>query len=148
MMRKAEILLTEGGDAKGLIHERSGGVIARRLIKAGTFKERVTGLMGKKDMPQDTAFWIPDCPSIHTFFMKFPLDLIFADKNLRIASVFYDVPAWKIIFGGFRARHVFEMKACGAGSRNSGGPGGGKLGGSGKRPSLQKGDRLIAEPVP
>ena len=95
----------------GLIHERSGERVARRLIKAETFKERLTGLCGKEDMPQETAFWIPECPSIHTFFMKFPLDLIFTDKNLRVVSVFQDVSPYKIIFGGFRARHVFEMKA-------------------------------------
>ena len=112
---------------EGLIHERSGEPVARRLLKAEKFKERLTGLMGKKDMPQDTAFWIPDCPSIHTFFMKFSLDLIFTDKNQRVVSVFYEVRPYKIIFGGFKARHVFEMKV-----------------GSG-RPSLQKGDRLIVK---
>ena len=127
-MTGAEAVRQEG-KAEGLIHERSGDLVARRLIKAGTFKERLTGLMGKKDMPKDTAFWIPDCPSIHTFFMRFSLDLIFTDKNLQIVSVFYDVPPYKIIFGGLQARHVFEMKA-----------------GAGK-PSLQKGDRLTAKPA-
>ncbi len=92
-----------------LIHK--GHLIASHLIQARSLKERFLGLISKTDLKMEEVFYIPACPSIHTFFMKFSIDVIFTDKKFFIVSLFENVPAGKILFGGFKSRNVFELKA-------------------------------------
>ena len=110
----------------GLIHQQTNQTLAVKVNKAETFMERFKGLSGKEDMPSHSTLWIPACPSIHTFFMKFSLDVIFTDRKFHVVSVYYAVPPGKIIFGGLRSYHVFELKTSGL------------L----KNYSIQKGDKL------
>ena len=81
------------------------------LILAQSLKQRVQGLTVYSELKAQTAFWISSCPSIHTFFMKFPIDVIFTDYQFKILSLFSNVKAGRILFGGFKSRNVFEMKA-------------------------------------
>ncbi|MDE0092165.1 MAG: DUF192 domain-containing protein [Oligoflexia bacterium] len=81
------------------------------IIPAKSLKQRVQGLVSYSHLKDKTAFWITACPSVHTFFMKFPIDVIFTDRQFKIVALFQEVKAGKILFGGFRSRNVFEMKA-------------------------------------
>ena len=94
-----------------LINQTTKETLADNVTRAKTFLDRIKGLMGKKDTPSNSAFWIPACPSIHTFFMKFALDIVFTDKSFKVTSVFHSVPSGKIILGGRKSFHVFELKA-------------------------------------
>ena len=94
-----------------LIHKKNDNVIATCILTAKSFRERCIGLIGCKGLQTEEAFLITACPSIHTFFMKFPIDVIFTDKKFCIVSLFENVSAGKILFGGFKSRNVFEIKA-------------------------------------
>lgn len=94
-----------------LINQTTKETLADNVIQAQNFLDRIKGLIGKKDTPSNSAFWIPACPSIHTFFMKFALDIIFTDKSFKVISVFHSVSPGKIILGGRKSFHVFELKA-------------------------------------
>lgn len=52
------------------------------IIVANSFKQRLFGLMGKKDI--DYGMLFPNCNSIHTFFMKEPIDVVGLDINNEI----------------------------------------------------------------
>ena len=52
------------------------------IIVANSFKQRLFGLMGKKNI--DYGMLFPNCNSIHTFFMKEPIDIIGLDINNEI----------------------------------------------------------------
>ena len=39
--------------------------------------------------------WIVPCKSVHTFFMKFPIDLVYIDKRRKVRKVRHRVPAWR-----------------------------------------------------
>ena len=80
------------------------------LIKAQSLGQRIQGLIGHSALKPCQALWITNCPSIHTFFMKFPLDVIFTDQTFTVISLFEDVGAGKILWGGLKSRNVFEMK--------------------------------------
>ena len=67
--------------------------------------------MAIKSFRERRLFLITACPSIHTFFMKFPIDVIFTDKKFCVVSLFESVSSGKILFGGLKSRNVFEMKA-------------------------------------
>ena len=52
------------------------------IIKATSFKKRLIGLMGKKNI--DIGMFFPKCNSIHTFFMKENIDVIGLDENNEV----------------------------------------------------------------
>lgn len=94
-----------------LIHAKNKNLIASHVITANSLKRRIQGLIGFKELQKEEAFLITACPSVHTFFMRFPIDVIFTDKAFRIVSLFENISAGKVLFGGFKSRNVFEMKA-------------------------------------
>ncbi|MCZ0931694.1 MAG: DUF192 domain-containing protein [Oligoflexia bacterium] len=81
------------------------------LIPAKSLKQRIQGLTSYSHLKEKEAFWISACPSVHTFFMKFPIDVVFTDRQFKIVALFSEVQTGKILFGGFKSRNVFEMKA-------------------------------------
>lgn len=93
-----------------LIHKKNRQIIAFDLKTAKSIRERVKGLIGQKDLRKGEAFFIPSCPSIHTFFMKFPIDVIFTDKKFQVVALFENVPSGKILFGGWKSQNAFEIK--------------------------------------
>ena len=67
---------------------RTGRELATNVRVADTLFTRMKGLLGKKELPQGESLWIKPCFSVHTFFMKFPIDVIFLNKtNQVIAAV-------------------------------------------------------------
>ena len=54
--------------------------------------------------------WIVPCEAVHTFFMKFPIDLIYLDRRHRVKKVRDSVPAWRIS-GCLAAHSVLELPA-------------------------------------
>ena len=93
-----------------LISRTDHRILAEHLKKAKTLKDRIQGLIGKKELKEKEVFWIPYCTSIHTFFMKFPIDVVFTDRRFQVVSLFENVSSRKILWGGFRSQNVFEMK--------------------------------------
>ena len=80
-------------------------------LSAGFF-ERLRGLLGRAEMLPGSAMVIERCVSVHTVGMKFPLDLVFLDKEWRVVSVKRNVrPGCPMISGGIRARRVVESRA-------------------------------------
>jgi uncharacterized membrane protein (UPF0127 family) len=69
--------------------ELPGGL---RLAYAKSFGERARGLARLDAMPAAYALHIPRCRSVHTFTMRFPLDLIWLAKDGTIVRVDHDVP--------------------------------------------------------
>lgn len=63
-----------------------------------SFFERLSGFMGRKleDLNVQTL-WFPDCPAVHTCFMRFPIDLYFLDGDHKILAAHKDVGAWRYI---------------------------------------------------
>ena len=95
----------------GLVDKSTNEQIARVVDRASGFWNRVKGLLGRDSLPESYAFWISPCLSIHTFFMKFPIDVIFVDKSLKVVSMFHSLPSSRIVYGGWKGHSVFELKA-------------------------------------
>ena len=93
-----------------LINTRNSSLLADNLKLAKTFMQKTKGLIGTKKLNEKEALWISPCPSVHTFFMSFSIDVIFTDKNLKVTSLFENIPPGKILWGGIRSYNVFEMK--------------------------------------
>ena len=81
------------------------------LQVADTFAARALGLMGHKGMPHGHGLLIQPCRSIHTWFMRFPLDVIFLDKNWRVVKVGPNLKPWRLAWGGWNAVAVVEVRS-------------------------------------
>jgi uncharacterized protein len=73
-----------------------GTVLATCLEVANTGPKRNKGLLGRKGLAPGEGLWIVPCESVHTFFMQFPIDLVYLDRNNRIKKVRAGVPPWRL----------------------------------------------------
>lgn len=86
-------------------------ILLSNLTIATTFKSRGVGLLGMSGLNDNQGLWIHKCNSIHTFFMKFTIDCIFVDQNLKIKSLKSKVSPWKVIWPQWNASSVFEVNS-------------------------------------
>jgi uncharacterized membrane protein (UPF0127 family) len=87
-----------------------GAVLATSLEVADTASKRSRGLLGRQGLAPGTGLWISPCESVHTFFMKFPIDLVYLDRKLRVRKVREAVPPWRIS-ACLTAHSILELPA-------------------------------------
>ncbi|MBN1622466.1 MAG: DUF192 domain-containing protein [Endomicrobiales bacterium] len=75
---------------------------------ADTHSKRFLGLMGKKSF-ENKALLLSPCSSIHTFFMRFNIDVIFLDSQNKIIKIANNIPPWRILLPVIRAKSVLEL---------------------------------------
>ena len=90
---------------------RDGGeVVCERCVVADSAWLRAKGLLGRKDLPPVEGLLIRPCSSIHMFFMRFPIDAVFVDQDMRVVSIVSDLKPWRIAWSrGSKA--VIELAA-------------------------------------
>ena len=84
--------------------------VADRVEVAGSNVKRSKGLLGRKGLNHGEGMWIIPCEAIHTFFMQFPIDLIYLDRKHRVKKTRTAVPAWRLSFC-LSAHSVLELPA-------------------------------------
>jgi len=87
-----------------------GTVLATRLEKAHTAATRKKGLLGREGLLPGEGLWIAPCESVHTFFMRFPIDLVYLDRKLKVRKVRHSVGAWRMS-ACLSAKSVLELPA-------------------------------------
>ena len=104
-------------DARGLVlrNERNGQVLAEQIEGAFDSASRRRGLLGRELLPDGIALIIAPCQAIHTFRMRFPIDVVFADRAGRVVHFRSHVGPRRIT-GALRAFAAIEM-ASGAAAR-------------------------------
>jgi uncharacterized protein len=85
-----------------------GTVLASSLEVADTGPARNRGLLNRDGLPPDGGLWIVPCQSVHTFFMKFPIDLVYLDARKRVRKVRSAVGPGRISFC-LTAQSVIEL---------------------------------------
>jgi len=87
-------------------------MLANDLRVAETLYTRLKGLLGTKRLPEGSALWIKDCPSVHTFFMNFNIDVVFLNKNMRVTRVVKNMPPWRVTkFFQFKNKSCIELSS-------------------------------------
>lgn len=64
-----------------------GSLIGHRIYPAFSFRQRTRGLLGKTSLDQGAGMWLKPGGSVHTFGMRFPIDIVFIDERLRVLRV-------------------------------------------------------------
>jgi hypothetical protein len=78
-----------------LVNRRTGAVLADRVERATSFWQRLRGLMGRGALAEGSALSIEPCNGIHTFFMRFPIDAVFLDRERRIVRAIQSMPPYR-----------------------------------------------------
>ena len=74
--------------------------------------ERMRGLIGRKALEPGRGMLILKCNCIHTFFMRFPIDATFLDRDGRVVRVVRNIRPWRLwVWGGWRAVSVLETSS-------------------------------------
>jgi uncharacterized protein len=72
--------------------------------------KRRKGLLGRNGLSPGEGLWIIPCEAVHTFGMKFPIDLVYLDREMRVKKVRSEVPPWRLS-GCLSAHSVLELAA-------------------------------------
>ena len=86
---------------------RSPGLEVRVLTG---FFERMRGLLGRDGLPEGEVFVFPHCGSVHTFGMRFAIDVVFLDRDGRVLSIRENVRPGRVVFGGWKADATVEAQ--------------------------------------
>jgi uncharacterized membrane protein (UPF0127 family) len=106
----------------------SGVVVAEPVEGAFDSETRRRGLLGREGLAE-SALVIAPCNLVHTFFMRFPIDTVFVDREGLVVSVRHDI-APNRLSGTWSAFATIEIAA-----------------GQAKRADLRPGDRLVLTPA-
>jgi uncharacterized membrane protein (UPF0127 family) len=68
------------------------------------------GLLGRRELPPGEGILLRPASSVHTFFMRFPIDLVFVDRELKVVGVRPRVAPWRMS-GQRGARATLELAA-------------------------------------
>ena len=92
------------------VTREDGAVICERCTVAATPLRRMKGLLGRSGLARDEGVLLRPASSIHTLFMRFPIDVVFLDRDLVVRKVASDVKPWRLVFAR-RTRSVLELAA-------------------------------------
>lgn len=81
------------------------------LEVADTSWSRMKGLLGRKSLAKDAGLLITKCNSIHMFFMKFALDVIFLDSTNKVVGLVKNIPPFALSPIFWNANKAIELAA-------------------------------------
>lgn len=108
-----------------LRNERTGSVVAASVLTAFDSKSRRTGLLGRTSLPDGSGMIIAPTNAIHTFFMKFDIDIAFVARDGRVVKTRAALGPWRMVIAP-RAYAVVELPS-----------------GTLERTGTRRGDRLV-----
>jgi len=89
---------------------RTDGAFVCRARVAKSFVSRLRGLLGAADLPGGQGVLFPGTSSVHTHFMRFPIDVVFLDADRRVVAIRPALRPWRIASAKV-ARSVLELAA-------------------------------------
>jgi len=90
------------------VNVTKGVAIASELEVATSFAARSQGLLGRSGLKPDTGLLIDPCSSIHMWFMRFPIDVIFLDGKNRVVGLRRNIKPWGMAWS-WRGTKTIEL---------------------------------------
>lgn len=86
-------------------------VVCQQARIADTFATRLIGLLGKDRLEPDTGLLLQPSTGIHTWGMRFAIDVVTLDENRQVIGVWENVGPWRMRGLNSRTRSVLELPA-------------------------------------
>jgi uncharacterized membrane protein (UPF0127 family) len=94
-----------------LVNQTRERVLVSRCEMATSLVARARGLLGHAPLTAGQGMLISPCQSIHTFFMSFPIDVAFLNRDMRIVHIIPSMRPWRLSPHLFKAHSVLELPA-------------------------------------
>jgi uncharacterized membrane protein (UPF0127 family) len=91
-------------------------VVCERCLVAGSPLKRMRGLLGRRGLESGEGLLLRPAASVHTFFMRFAIDVVFLSRDGEVLKVADRVPPWRTA-AAKGAKAVVELPAGEAGRR-------------------------------
>ena len=96
-----------------LLRNRTRGVVlARRVYQPVGAWEWALGLLVRPPLLPGEALWLNPCGGIHTWGMRYPIDVVFLDADHIVLKVARAVKPWRLVFAPRGTRSVLELPAA------------------------------------
>ncbi|HZS24932.1 MAG TPA: DUF192 domain-containing protein [Gaiellaceae bacterium] len=95
---------------EGIVRDEVGNVVVERCSFARDTYSRMRGLLGRTGLAHGEGLLLQPAGSIHTFFMRFPIDAVFLDRERRVVHVVSGMKPWRTA-AARRAKAVLELAA-------------------------------------
>ena len=79
--------------------------------RADTFSTRLFGLIPRKSLGAEEGLWLEPCSMIHMCFMRFAIDAVFLDGEMKVLRVLENLGPWRFSPWVYGARGVLELPA-------------------------------------
>ena len=89
----------------------NGRIICRNELMARGFFQRLTGMLTRKFSGKLDGIVFENCNTIHTFGMRFSLDVLFVDRNNVIIKIQKNMAPWKTASAGIKKCTAIELPA-------------------------------------
>ena len=86
-----------------------GTSVAERCRVAGSLGERTVGLLATPSLAAGEGLLIERTQSIHMFFMRYPIDVVFVDREARVTRTVAELRPWRVVWWARGARDCLEL---------------------------------------
>ena len=108
-----EFLAEEGqGPTMRIVNGTRSTTLASEAEAATTFWRRLVGLLGRRSLAPGQGLVLQPCRSVHTAFMRFPIDVVYVDRSLRVVKVVGCLAPFRVS-AAFAAAHAVIELPCG-----------------------------------
>jgi uncharacterized protein len=91
-----------------VVRREDGRVVCERCRVAASPSSRLRGLLGKKGLQAGEGLLLRPASSIHTWFMRFPIDAVFVEEDGTVARIASNLGPWRAA-GRRGAKVVIEL---------------------------------------
>jgi uncharacterized protein len=92
------------------VQRLDGAVVCEHCTIADSPLPRMRGLLGKRNLASHEGVLLRPAGSVHTFFMRFPIDVVFLDRDGRVLRIAESVRPWRTA-AARGAKAVLELRA-------------------------------------
>jgi uncharacterized protein len=103
-------------DSKPMLNLTRGTMVCEHAMVADRPLRRMRGLLGRRSLPGGEGLLLRPAPSVHTAFMRFPIDVVFLDRELEVVKVVENLRPWRMA-SARQARAALELAAGQAATR-------------------------------
>ena len=92
-----------------LASETTSKILVTRLKIADGFWSRLVGLQFRRKLPSGAGLLLVPCNSVHTCFVRFPVDVVFLDRRGRVLAIHQNLRPWRLTFGPRGSHAALEV---------------------------------------
>lgn len=94
-----------------VVNRTKNNVVGTRVELADTFVSRLVGLLGRSRLDPDCGLLIQPSSGVHTFAMRFPIDVIALDRKMRVRALWTTLAPWRTSTVHWKTQSVLELAA-------------------------------------